>query len=74
MIRENSDNLATLICLESGKPKAESEEEVDYAVSFVDMYSSMQTSGDVLPAQTDTRLLLATKEVGQLGYLAGSKP
>eukprot|EP00752_Nemacystus_decipiens_P016504 g14753.t1 len=50
------------MCLESGKPKAESKGEVHYATSFVDMYASIQTSGDVLPAQTDTHLLLATKE------------
>lgn len=63
MIRENSNDLATLMCLESGKPKAESKGEVNYAVSFVDMYASMQTHGLVLPAQTDTHLFLATKEV-----------
>lgn len=63
LIKENSTDLAVLMCLESGKPKAESKGEVNYAVSFVDMYASMQTSGHVLPAQTDTHLLLATKEV-----------
>lgn len=63
LIRENSNDLASLLCLESGKPRAESKGEVNYAVSFVDMYRSMQTSGHVLPAQTDTHLLLSTKEV-----------
>lgn len=70
LIRQNSDDIATLMCLESGKPKTESKGEVFYAVSFVDMYASMQTSGQVLPAQTDTHLLLATKEVIQCSYLS----
>lgn len=51
------------MCLESGKPKAESKGEVNYAMSFIDMYAAMQTSGLVLPPQTDNHLLLATKEV-----------
>lgn len=72
LIRENSNDLATLMCLESGKPKAESKGEVNYAVSFVDMYASMQTNGHVLPAQTDTHILLATQEVG-LCYLSSSE-
>lgn len=66
LIRENSNDLATIMCVESGKPKAESKGEVNYAVSFIDMYASMQTNGLVLPAQTDTHLVLATKEVIRL--------
>lgn len=63
LIGKNSSDLATIMCLESGKPKAESRGEVNYAMSFVDMYAAMQTSGLVLPAQTDTHLLMATKQV-----------
>ncbi|CAM9407446.1 unnamed protein product [Scytosiphon promiscuus] len=62
LIGKNSSDLATIMCLESGKPKAESKGEINYAISFIDMYAGMQTKGTVLPAQTDTHLLLATKE------------
>ncbi|CAM9416916.1 unnamed protein product [Ectocarpus sp. 4 AP-2014] len=62
LIGENSNDLATIMCLESGKPKAESKGEVNYAMSFINMYAGMQTNGMVLPQQTDSHLLMVTKE------------
>ncbi|CAM9733132.1 unnamed protein product, partial [Hapterophycus canaliculatus] len=62
LIGKHSSDLATIMCLESGKPKAESKGEINYAMSFIDMYAGMRTKGVVLPAQMDTHLLLATKE------------
>lgn len=66
LIGENSNDLATIMCLESGKPKAESKGEVNYAMSFINMYAGMQTNGMVLPQQTDSHLLMVTKEVGDV--------
>lgn len=63
LISKNSTDIATIMCLESGKPKVESKGEVNYAITFINMYASMQSSGIVLPAQADDHLLLATKEV-----------
>lgn len=63
LISKNSTDIATIMCLESGKPKMESKGEVNYAITFINMYASMQSSGLVLPAQADDHLLLATKEV-----------
>lgn len=63
LISKNSTDLATIMCLESGKPKNESKGEVHYATTFINMYATMQPNGLVLPAQADNHLLLATKEV-----------
>lgn len=66
LISENSNDLATIMCLESGKPKAESKGEIHYAMSFINMYAGMQTNGMVLPQQTNNHLLMVTKEVGNV--------
>ncbi|CAN0495142.1 unnamed protein product, partial [Laminaria digitata] len=63
LIAKNSSDLAGLMCLESGKPKAEAKGEVNYAKSFINMYAGMQSNGMVMPPQTNNHLLLATKEV-----------
>ena len=39
-MRENAEDLAHIMTLESGKPLAESRGEVNYAVSFLDFYAS----------------------------------
>jgi succinate-semialdehyde dehydrogenase / glutarate-semialdehyde dehydrogenase len=39
LVKENADDLATIMTLESGKPKAESLGEVNYAASFLDYYA-----------------------------------
>ena len=64
LIGEHSNDLAGLMCLESGKPKAEAKGEVNYARSFVGLYAGMQSNGLVLPPQTKKQMLLAIKEVG----------
>lgn len=63
LIANNSSDLAGLMCLESGKPKAEAKGELNYARSFINMYAGMQSNGLVLPPQTNNHMLLATKEV-----------
>ena len=40
LIKENSEDLSTLMTLETGKPLAESRGEVNYATSFLDFYSA----------------------------------
>ena len=40
LITENSDDLATIMTMESGKPLAESHGEVNYAKSFLDYYAA----------------------------------
>lgn len=63
LIGEHSNDLAGLMCLESGKPKAEAKGEINYARSFITLYAGMQSNGLVIPPQTENHLLLATKEV-----------
>lgn len=64
LIGKNSSDLADLMCLENGKPKAEAKGEIMYADSFISMYAGMQSSGMIIPPETDNHMLLATKEVG----------
>lgn len=63
MIAKHSSDLAGLMCLEGGKPKAEAEGEINSARAFINFYAEMKSNGLVLPSQTSSRLLLATKEV-----------
>lgn len=62
-VGKSSHDLAGLMCLESGKPRAEAKGEVNYTRSFIDLYAGMQPTGFVLQPQTDSHMLLATKEV-----------
>lgn len=64
LLAKHSSDLAVLMCLESGKVKAEAKGEIQYARSFITFYAGMQSNGLVLPRQTDKHLLLATMEVG----------
>lgn len=74
LIAKHSADIAGLVCLENGKPRAEAKGEVDYARAFIDLYAGMQSNGLVLPPQTNSHMLLATKEVGDKTVVQTTPP
>ena len=67
LIVENTEDLATLMTLEQGKPLAESRGEISYAASFIDWFAeeAKRTYGDIIPSpQADKRLLVIKQPVG----------
>lgn len=72
LIKEHRDELARLITLEGGKPFAEAQGEVDYAVSYVDWYAeeAKRTYGRTIPANTPDKKILVDKfPVGVVGAI-----
>lgn len=67
LIIENTDDLATLMTVEQGKPLAEARGEISYAASFIDWFAeeAKRTYGDIIPSpQADKRLLVIKQPVG----------
>ena len=67
LVLDASEDLATLITAECGKPKVESLGEVAYAASFLKWYAEEATRayGDIIPPhQPDKRLLVIKQPVG----------
>lgn len=64
---ENTDDLASLMTLEQGKPLAEARGEISYAASFIDWFAQegKRSYGDIIPSpQADERLLVIKQPVG----------
>jgi len=70
----HSDDLATLITLEEGKPLAEARTEVQYAASFLQWFSeeAKRVRGDVVPAPKETQRIVVLKE--PIGVCAAITP
>ncbi|MBD9665542.1 NAD-dependent succinate-semialdehyde dehydrogenase [Variovorax sp. VRV01] len=70
----HSDDLATLITLEEGKPLAEARTEVQYAASFLQWFSeeAKRVRGDVIPAPKDSQRIVVLKE--PIGVCAAITP
>lgn len=70
----HSDDLATLITLEEGKPLAEAKTEIQYAASFLQWFSeeAKRVRGDVIPAPKDTQRIVVLKE--PIGVCAAITP
>ncbi len=67
LIIENTEDLATLMTAEQGKPLAEARGEISYAASFIDWFAeeAKRTYGDIIPSpQADKRLLVIKQPVG----------
>lgn len=64
---ENTEDLASLMTLEQGKPLAEARGEISYAASFIDWFAQegKRSYGDIIPSpQADQRLLVIKQPVG----------
>ncbi|NHN39971.1 NAD-dependent succinate-semialdehyde dehydrogenase [Pseudomaricurvus alcaniphilus] len=74
LIVEYSNDLATLIVLEEGKPFAEAKGEVSYAASFVEWFAeeAKRVKGDVMMATESTRRIVTLKE--PIGVCAAITP
>lgn len=67
LIIENTEDLATIMTAEQGKPLAEARGEISYAASFIDWFAeeAKRTYGDIIPSpQADKRLLVIKQPVG----------
>ncbi|MDX1957345.1 MAG: NAD-dependent succinate-semialdehyde dehydrogenase [Leptospiraceae bacterium] len=67
LILENSDDLASIITQEQGKPLAESKAEILYAASYVEWFSeeAKRVYGDIIPShRVDTKILVLKEPVG----------
>lgn len=64
LIQENSDDLASLLVSEEGKPYAEAKGEIAYAASFVEWFSeeAKRVKGDVMAAPERSRRIVTLKE------------
>ncbi len=74
LILAHQDELGELISREQGKPLAEGRAEVAYAASYVEWFAEEATraNGEVIPAPTGNRRLLALKE--PVGVVAAVTP
>lgn len=67
LMMENQDDLATLMTMEQGKPKAEAKGEIAYAASFLEWFSeeAKRVYGDVIPGhQVDKRIMVLKQPIG----------
>lgn len=64
LIRENSEQLATLLTLEQGKPLAEARGEVGSSAAYIQWFAeeARRAYGDVIPSPWADRRILVTKE------------
>ena len=74
LILENTEDLATLMSMEQGKPMAESRGEVTYGASYVAWFADEATRvyGDIIPAQQHGKHMTAIKE--PVGVVAAITP
>ncbi|MFG6118011.1 NAD-dependent succinate-semialdehyde dehydrogenase [Thalassobacillus sp. B23F22_16] len=73
-IKEETESLAEVMTLESGKPLKESRGEVAYAASYIDWYAeeAKRLYGRTVPAHTETKRIIVTKE--PVGLVAAITP
>lgn len=72
LMMDNSDDLATLITLENGKPIADAKGEVTYAASFLEWFSeeAPRSYGDTIAASIPGNRIFTVKEpVGVCGLI-----
>ncbi|MBN3803714.1 NAD-dependent succinate-semialdehyde dehydrogenase [Paraburkholderia sp. Ac-20336] len=74
LLVENSEDLATLMSMEQGKPMAESRGEVAYGASYVAWFAeeATRTYGDLIPQQQRGKQMRAMKE--PVGIVAAITP
>ena len=67
LMERNKDDLATILTLEAGKPFAESKGEINYAMSFIELYAeeAKRVNGQVLqPSVKGRRIVTMQQPVG----------
>ncbi len=74
LMLENTDDLATIMTAEQGKPLAESRGEIAYAASFIEWFAeeSKRVYGDTIPQPQAGRRIIVTKE--PIGVFAAITP
>jgi succinate-semialdehyde dehydrogenase/glutarate-semialdehyde dehydrogenase len=74
LIVQNTEDLATLMSMEQGKPLAESRGEVAYGASYVAWFADEATRiyGDIIPQQQRGKRMTAVKE--PIGIVAAITP
>ncbi|MGM0901724.1 MAG: NAD-dependent succinate-semialdehyde dehydrogenase [Bacillota bacterium] len=71
-VKNNKNEIAHIMTLESGKPLGESLNEVDYAQSYIEWYAeeAKRIYGRTIPANTSSKRIIVTKEpVGLVGAI-----
>ncbi len=72
LIIKNSNDLATIMTIEQGKPLLESIAEINYAASFVEWYAeeAKRIYGQIIPAaKLENKILLEYEPVGVVGAI-----
>ncbi|KHT62288.1 succinate-semialdehyde dehydrogenase [Photobacterium gaetbulicola] len=72
LIVENTDDLATILTSEQGKPLAEAKGEITYAASFVEWYAeeAKRAYGELIPShKPDARILVSKQPIGVVGAI-----
>jgi succinate-semialdehyde dehydrogenase/glutarate-semialdehyde dehydrogenase len=67
LIRDNADDLASILTTEQGKPWDEARGEVVYSAGFLDWFAeeARRTYGDIVPSNSqDTRIIVLKQPVG----------
>ncbi len=74
LMLENTDDLATIMTAEQGKPLAESRGEIAYAASFIEWFAEegKRVYGDTIPQPQAGRRIIVTKE--PIGVFAAITP
>ncbi|MBV7519033.1 NAD-dependent succinate-semialdehyde dehydrogenase [Ensifer sp. ENS12] len=73
LVTENSEDLATILTSEMGKPIAEARGEVAYGASYIEWYAeeAKRIYGDTIPGhQADKRILVLKQPVGVVAGIA----
>ena len=72
LVTEHSDDLATLLTSEQGKPFAEAKGEIAYAASFIEWFAeeAKRAYGEMIPShKEDARILVSKVPVGVVGAI-----
>ncbi|WP_428773929.1 NAD-dependent succinate-semialdehyde dehydrogenase [Vibrio sp.] len=72
LIIENTDDLATILTAEQGKPFTEAKGEIVYAASFIEWFAeeAKRTYGEVIPShKPNSRLVVSKESIGVVGAI-----
>ena len=72
LICDNTDDLATILTTEQGKPLAEAKGEIAYAASFVEWFAeeAKRAYGEIIPShKQDARILVRKEPIGVVGAI-----
>lgn len=72
LILDNTDDLATILTTEQGKPLAEAKGEIAYAASFIEWFAeeAKRTYGEVIPShKPDARIVVSREPIGVVGAI-----